>query len=146
MSLRILLLVAGLLMIRCGNSSSNGHEHNEGDTDSTSPNQVLYDQVMDIHDEVMPKLQDLYTLKKGLEDKIAATPNISAEEKQMLEKRIVILDSVSQLMMDWMHRFSQKPDSTDQEAAREYLESEMEKIRKVREAMLEAIASEKGSK
>ena len=146
MSIRLLLLVAGLLMIRCGNPSSNGHEHSENDADSTSTNQVLYDQVMDIHDEVMPKMQDLYTLKKGLQDKIATTPNISAEEKQMLEKRIVVLDSVSQLMMDWMHKFSPRPDSTDQEAAREYLESEMEKIRKVREAMLEVIASEKGSK
>ena len=101
---------------------------------------------MDIHDEVMPKMQDLYMLKKGLQDKIAATPGMSSEEKQNLEKRILVLDSVNQLMMDWMHKFSPRSDSTDQEAAREYLESEMEKIRKVREAMLEAIASEKGSR
>lgn len=149
MSIRIFFLVASLLMVRCGNPSSNALEQNENEADSTSTNQVLYDQVMDIHDEVMPKMQDLYSLKKGLQDKIAATPNISAEEKQVLEKRIVVLDSVSQLMLDWMHtmsKFDLKSDSTDQEAAREYLESELEKIRKVREAMLETIASEKESK
>lgn len=145
MNRRILLPVIALLLIRCGSPASNGNEHNENDGDSTSTNQALYDQVMDIHDEVMPKMQDLYILKKGIQDKIAATPNMVIEEKQKLEKRISNLDSASQLMMDWMHNFTPLSDTTDQEAAREYLESEMEKIRKVREAMLEAIASEKGS-
>ena len=99
---------------------------------------------MDIHDEVMPRMEDIYSLKKKLQDEIAASPDMAAEERVNLENRIANLDSVSNMMMDWMHRFSPLPDTVSQEAAREYLESEMDKIRKVREAMLEIIEAEKG--
>ena len=122
-----------------------GHEHEGPDGDSTNANRALYDQVMDIHDEVMPKVGDIYELKKKLLEKIASTPNMVAEEKSKLEKRIADLDSVGEMMMGWMHSFQPLPDTVDQERAREYLESEMEKIRKVKEAMLEIIEKEKGS-
>lgn len=141
---RILFLLVLLAILSCGKPSGEQNT-STSDTDTTSTNQALYDQVMDIHDEVMPKMEDIYTLKKKLQDQIAATPDMVVEEKQALERRIARLDSVGNLMMDWMHKFSPVPDSVDQEIAREYLESEMERIRKVREAMLEAIASEKGS-
>ncbi len=42
-------------------------------------------------------------------------------------------------MMDWMHNFQPLPDSADQEKAREYLESEMERVMKVRELTNETI-------
>ena len=122
-----------------------GHEHEGPEGDSTNANRALYDQVMDIHDEVMPKVGDIYELKKKLLEKIASTPNMVAEEKSKLEKRIADLDSVGEMMMGWMHSFQPLPDTVDQERAREYLESEMEKIRKVKEAMLEIIEKEKGS-
>jgi regulator of replication initiation timing len=146
MKISILFIIGtvGLFAVGCGGSSTNSHEH-DSDSDSSSTNQALYDQIMDIHDEVMPKSQDIYDLKKLLKDKIAATPDMVVEERQKLEQRIAKLDSVDKMMMDWMHNFSPLPDSIDQEAAREYLESEMEKIRKVKDAMLEAVASEKGS-
>lgn len=139
----ILLALLAFITMNCSNPSREGHA--SGDADSVSANQVLYDQVMDIHDEVMPKMEDIYTLKKKLQDQIQSTPTLTSEERQQLEKRIANLDSVGNMMMDWMHQFSPLPDSLGQEEAREYLESEMEKIRKVREAMLGIIASEKGS-
>jgi regulator of replication initiation timing len=144
MNTRFLFLLIALAIFSCGRPSAE-QSSSATDADTTSTNQALYDQVMDIHDEVMPKMEDIYTLKKKLQDQIAATPDMVVEEKQALEKRIARLDSVGNLMMDWMHKFSPVPDTVGQEAAREYLESEMEKIRKVREAMLEAIESEKGS-
>lgn len=144
MNTRILFLLVSLAILSCGKPSGD-QSTSTSDIDTTSTNQALYDQVMHIHDEVMPKMEDIYTLKKKLQDQIAATPDMVVEEKQALEKRIARLDSVGNLMMDWMHKFSPVADTVDQEVAREYLESEMEKIRRVREAMLEAIASEKGS-
>ena len=138
-------LVAIVLAAGCGKSTSDEHDHDASSADSTSPTQALYDQVMEIHDEVMPKMQDLYTLKKKLQDQIAAAPGMVAEERQKLERRIAALDSADKMMMDWMHKFSPLPDSVDQEAAREYLESEMERIRKVKDAMLEIIQKEQGS-
>lgn len=140
----MLFLLVSLAILSCGKPSGD-QSTSTSDIDTTSTNQALYDQVMHIHDEVMPKMEDIYTLKKKLQDQIAATPEMVVEEKQALEKRIARLDSVGNLMMDWMHKFSPVADTVNQEVAREYLESEMEKIRRVREAMLEAIASEKGS-
>ena len=104
-----------------------------------SPNTALYDKVMELHDELMPKMEEIYNLKKEMQDELAKTPEMVAEKKQELEKTIVYLDSANNQMMDWMHKFNPLPDSVDQEAAREYLETEMEKIRKVKDIMAEAI-------
>jgi regulator of replication initiation timing len=104
-----------------------------------SPNQALYDQVMDVHDEVMPKMDEIMKLKRSLQDQIANSPDLVLERKEQLERVIANLDSANNAMMNWMHEFNPLPDSVDQEKAREYLESEMERIRKVKTTMLESI-------
>lgn len=135
------LFAFSVILISC-NQNKKEHHHEGGNADSGNPNQALYDQVMDIHDEVMPKMQDIYELKRKLQDSLAVA---SEDKKIAYEQRIAALDSADHLMMDWMHKFNPLPDSADQEEAREYLESEMEKIKKVKEAMLEVIAKEKGN-
>lgn len=125
------------------------HEHHVSDASTgDNPNSALYDQVMDIHDEIMPRVEDIYQLKKQIQDKIAATTDMTADKKQELEQVIAELDSADRSMMDWMHTFRPLADSVDQEKARAYLESEMEKIKKVKELMTETIerAKELGSK
>ena len=111
----------------------------DGDEESEGPNQALYNQVMDIHDEIMPKMEDIYRLKKGFLEEIANAPAMPAEQKKNIEIMISALDSANNAMMDWMHHFNPKPDSTDQEAAREYLETEMERIKKVRDLTNETL-------
>ena len=104
-----------------------------------SPNQILYDQVMDVHDEVMPKMDEIMKLKRELQEQIANTPDMVVERKQQLEKIISNLDSASNAMMDWMHKFNPLPDTADQEKARAYLEGEMERVKNVKTLMLESI-------
>ena len=94
---------------------------------------------MKVHDEVMPKLDDIYKLKEQLKDKIANTPDMVAEKKQEIEGIISRLDSASEGMMVWMRNFNPLPDSIGEEEAREYLESEMEKIKKVGEDVRKAL-------
>jgi hypothetical protein len=137
------IYLLAVILFGCGGQSQDS-QNGTSDSDNGDPNQVLYEQVMDIHDEVMPKTGELYSLKQKLQEQIAAAPDMVVEERQKLEQRIARLDSVNKLMMDWMHYFT-LPDSVTDEAKREYLESEMEKIKQVREAILETIASEKGS-
>lgn len=115
------------------------HTHNHDAPTEEGPNQVLYDQVMDIHDDVMPKMDEIMKLKRQLQEQIASSPDMVAERKAELEQMISNLDSASQAMMNWMHEFNPLPDTVDQEKAREYLESEMERIRKVKTLMLETI-------
>ena len=87
-----------------------------------------------------------FLLKKKLQDEIAATPDMVIEKRKNLERRIANLDSVRQLMMKWMHEFNPLPDTVDQETRRAYLELEMERIRKVKAAILEAIQQENTNK
>lgn len=137
------LFIVGLLVLAaCGKGGEHQHSNSDSSTDD-SPNQALYDQVMDVHDEVMPKMDDIMKLKRELQDKIANSPDMVVERKEQLEKVIANLDSASNAMMTWMHEFNPLPDSIDQEKAREYLESEMERIRKVKTLTLESIEKAK---
>jgi hypothetical protein len=102
------------------------------------PNQALYDQVMAVHNEVMPKTGEIYQLKKELKDKILVEPGRSKD----FEQAIAELDSADHSMMDWMHKFNE-PDSVTQEVAREYLENEMVKINQVKELINTSIQKAK---
>ncbi len=126
------LLIGLFLMVGCGKSGHHEH-HDEDESESSNPNQALYDQVMDIHNEVMPRSDEIYQLKKEIKDKIANTTNLQPDKKKQLELVIAELDSADRSMMDWMHKFKPLPDSANQELAREYLENEMERIKNVRE-------------
>lgn len=125
------LFLSLLLLTACGKSGN--HEHHDQDETTDNPNQALYDQVMDVHNEVMPKSDEIYQLKKEIQDKITSTPNLVADKKKQLDQIIAELDSADHSMMDWMHKFKPLRDSANQELAREYLENEMERIKKVRE-------------
>ncbi len=142
----LLIAASFLLLISCGKTSDHSQHETGGTVDGESPNKALYDQVMDIHDEVMPKMQDLYALKLELLEKLAQSPNLETYKKEELQRAISDLDSTSNAMMDWMHNFNPLPDSTNQEAAREYLETEMESIKKVRALTNETLERAKAIK
>jgi hypothetical protein len=130
-------LIIALTIVGC-QKSENVHNHDEGNpTESDSTNTILYNQVMDIHDEVMPKMEGLYNKKKDLQARLAASP--PADLKKQLEAEVAEVDSASKLMEDWMHEFNPPADTTDAEVIRAYLESEMVKVKQVKEAMEEAL-------
>jgi hypothetical protein len=87
----------------------------------------------------MEKMQDIYNLQQELKKKIEQTKDLSAEHMLKLNQSLTQLDSANDAMMKWMRAYNPLPDSADREAAREYLETEMERIRRVREAMTEAL-------
>lgn len=139
-----LLLVALSLLWSCGQKSGeDGHDHDANHDAEGGGNQALYDEVMKVHDEVMPKMDDIYKLKEQLKDKIANTPDMAADKKQEIEGIILRLDSASEGMMVWMRNFNPLPDSTGEQEARDYLESEMEKIKKVGEDVRKALEEAK---
>jgi hypothetical protein len=133
------LTIASAMPYAC-TTKTHDHSGNSMDTTDGSGNQVLYNQVMDIHDEVMPKTEHLYNLSKELKAKMAEAK--TDEEKQQLQVRIAYLDSVNNMMMDWMHEFRPPSDTTDAEVARAYYETHLEKVKKVREAILLAVEKE----
>jgi len=96
-----------------------------------------------VHDEVMPKMNDMYKLKEGLKKQIANTPEMVEEKKEEIESAIFKLDSASEGMMVWMRNFNPIPDSLGKDKARAYLEDQKEKVQKVKQEMLKAIEGAK---
>ena len=85
-SIQKLIFLGFLVTISCNKSGK--HDHHEENAPSGNPNQALYEEVMDVHDEVMPKTDEIYRLKKELQDKIAKTPDMVADKKKELEQII----------------------------------------------------------
>lgn len=137
--------IIAIVLFGCGQKSG---EHDHGDAVSESieegGNQALETEVNKIHDDAMAKMEKLYNRKGKLKDTLVNTPGLSDEKKKEIEAAIATLDSANKGMTDWMHEFQPFPDSLyGEERAREYLENEMEKIKKVRENMLEALQKSK---
>jgi len=117
-------------------SCQKNNDEQKGTTDG--PNQALYNDVMRIHDEVMPKMDDLYKAKTTLKTRLEL-PGIDENEKQEITRRIAAIDSASNGMMVWMRQFNPLPDSLGEDKARAYLEGELVKVKKVRDDILAAL-------
>lgn len=130
-----LIVLGTIFLSACGQSGKN--DQVKLDSLKTA-HQALYNQTMDIHDEVMPKMDALYTRKKSLQDSIAKTPRLTAEAKAAIERRIQVIDSASSAMMVWMRQFNPS-DSVTSIAYGEYIKKELEKVKLVQAQMLEAL-------
>lgn len=146
-TLRLIVWLAIFSLASCSKTGDHSSmNHGSDQMQEEGPNQALYNQMMDVHDEVMPKMDEIMKLKRELQEQVASAPDMVIEQRQELENVISNLDSANNAMMNWMHRISEfnpLADSVDQEKAREYLESEMEEIKKVKELMTESIEKAK---
>ena len=103
----------------------------------------LESEVMTIHDEVMPKMDDIMTLKGKLSKKILSLDSLQNEGisgNALAEQRIKATDlnqklnESDKLMMDWMHSY--RGDSAKKlksEQAILYFENEKKKIEEVQQ-------------
>ena len=97
-------------------------------------------QVIAIHDEAMPLMSDLYSHKKIIRARIAATPALSAEKKTEADALLQKLDSADQSMRVWMRKFSEvKTTDVSEDEALANLKAEGEKISKVKDQMNAAV-------
>lgn len=135
----IAIIALSVFFTGCGQNSSE-HDHATHDPAQDGGNQELYDEVMRIHDEVMPKMNDLHKAKNSLKTRLAM-PGVSESERKQVEGQIARIDSASEAMMVWMHQFEPIPDSAGEEKARAYLEQELEKIKEVRKEILDVLAT-----
>lgn len=106
------------------------------------------DKVIDVHDEVMPKLGLVMNLRKQVLAKATAlsTDNPESEAVSSLEDLAAELDVARKGMMTWMNDWSKssKPhvngESTE-EQQKAYFSAEMERVTKVKDDINSAIAS-----
>jgi hypothetical protein len=116
-----------------------GHDAHAQDKTDISENEKLYNEVMKVHDEVMPKMNDIHKLKMSIRERIEKNPNLPKAERLKLDAMYAKLDSANEGMMVWMREFRPLPDSLGEEKAKRYLENEMERVNAVRQKMLDAI-------
>lgn len=104
------------------------------------------DEVLDIHDEVMPKMGEVMNLKrKVLEKAQAESDSIKVNELRSLAKD---LDQASEEMMVWMREWSKNSqphvnEESDLEDRKAFFAKEMEKVTKVKEDINNSIAAAK---
>lgn len=136
-SIRTIILLSVVLSLAACKKETSSTSTNE--SEAAQGNQALYDSVMAVHDEVMPKMNDIYKLKNQLKKKLSISDSLTNEKKEKIERTISALDSANDGMMIWMREFNPLPDSLGKEEAREYLMREMEKVKKVRKDIYSAI-------
>lgn len=103
------------------------HQYSKDDEQKTNP---LYNQVMAIHDSVMPEMSTIHTLKR----KLKAIEN--PDKKDLVYKKIKDLDEADEAMMSWMASFK-VPDDTS--AVEIYLSGEKEKISVISNLIFQSI-------
>lgn len=119
-----LFFVLAILNIACNNSAN-----------QTVEQQQAWDQMMAVHDDVMPKTSDLNRMTTQLRTKIAALDSTQQDTKNKMMDAIQALERAEEGMMSWMAEV-QDPEilrgehKTHAEIMR-YLEEEKDKVDRV---------------
>ncbi|MEO9475012.1 MAG: hypothetical protein ABJG41_05745 [Cyclobacteriaceae bacterium] len=113
------LIVLAAMIVSCTPSKKEAEE------------KPLMDQVMEVHDAVMPKMGSLMKVKKQLMAKADTADSVASEELKTLAQEI---DLANEAMMDWMRNFDPNFEGTEDEV-KEYLMKKKKGIEKVAEAM-----------
>lgn len=132
-----LLAITGLILAltACGANKKSKEELEKAERDTR------FEQVMAIHDEVMPKMSDIRKLKKALQAKADTTDasDSSGAAIEPLSEMIYELEEASESMMVWMRAFSEPDQEMPHDEAMKYYDEEMAKIQEVKNKMLQAI-------
>lgn len=96
---------------------------------------ILHDQVMEIHDEIMPQMSTINKLKKQIRS--------LNEDNKTTERLNAIADltAADDAMMDWMAAYKKPKENTPESIS--YLNNQMKKIAEVKTQMTNAINNAK---
>ena len=100
-------------------------------------NKELYNQVMDIHDEMMPKMGAFHSMRKALGTKMSFSDSLGFSMEQ-LQNDLALVDSADHAMRVWMREFN--PDEYKGDELTVYLKAELVKVLEMKEIMNRALA------
>lgn len=107
-------------------------------------NEILKQEVIAIHDEVMPKMDELKKLKKEITQKsneLTANSTGSSEEIERLNRIAVGLDAAFEGMFVWMRQFKSTYEDMTQEEVEKYLLDQKIKVQEVNDEIKASIAA-----
>ncbi len=98
----------------------------------------IHDEVMVIHDEVMPKMGEMHQLRMALEDRMSNMDSVSA---QPYHNAIESLHQGEEMMWSWMNEYKRPTSSTPESI--QYVQDQKKIISEVAEKMTMAIVQAK---
>lgn len=134
----IILVITGIIASSCGGKST---DTDEAAVEATAIEDVLYKEVMDVHDEVMPKMGDIMRLKGSLHEKLdsISLQDANKEQRRILEQAIIELEEADEAMMQWMRNFQPQDKVAEKEKVINYYKQQKVEIKGVKTKMLQAI-------
>ncbi len=130
----------------CSNSQADSTETAESSRFSSAATEHSFNEVMAIHDEVMPFIGEMKRSKKELQAhkvQLEQTPEPSNEEIAKVEEAIQLLTAGDSSMFDWMKKFKSPTPATPETEALPYLTQEKQKVEVVSQTMKEAMNKSK---
>lgn len=133
-------------------SCSSGGEEKKGKGKEASPEEMkevkqLQEKVIKVHDEMMPKMGDIKSMKKeakNLSDSLRDAGDTAVATR--LDKTVTRLEKGHKSMMNWMRQFEkpyhEKPDTLRSASASEaidYLKGQQKKVNAMRDTMMGAL-------
>lgn len=106
--------------------------------ESASDQPSMKEQVMAVHDEVMPKMGDLMKARKALLAKLETTTD--STEVAKLKQLAAEIEAANEGMMVWMRNFDPNFSGTEAETEA-YLNDQLKSVEKVKSDMLNALAA-----
>ncbi len=99
--------------------------------------------VMEIHDEVMPEMETIYSLNKKMKSKIDSLKSVgtATTEIERFQRYSARLETAEKAMMDWMHNSVFQFEGVSEDSAMMILDRQEQEIIEVKKQMLQSIDS-----
>lgn len=141
----LLLLFLGVFYA-CQGGGSKSANNGKFSPEELEKQQILWDDLIAVHDEVMPKIGNIHKISRQLRNYADTTAGLSPDVTEKIGQTVEMLDKADESMFSWMNDLRQlKPlqDTEKHEDILNYLKEEQKTMNKVKRDMLESI--EKGS-
>ncbi len=140
------LLLSFGLFVACNGSSTKSDSDSKFSAEELKEQQDLWDDLMIVHDEVMPKISNIHKLGRQLKNYSETTEDVPNLVKEQIAATVGLLDEADESMFSWMNNLRQLKPLQDTEKHEDiviYLRAEQDRMDKVKKDML--ISIEKGS-
>ena len=107
-----------MFLVACGNQKEQANECSTLECEQ----QALYDQIILVHDEVMPRLSEISTLKARIEAEMNLATDSLAKSDWL--HHLKALDAADESMWVWMRQFDSQMDSVATDTSYKYFENQ----------------------
>ena len=141
--MKLSILFALVILASCAGSSSEERKNGYSDVPK-NPEDSLFQDVMDLHDQAMAKTRKLTGYREQLNSKIDSLKKVKSPAKESLTKQYAELSNelkqADDNMHEWMDKFSIDSAQDDTKRRIAYLESEKTKVSAVKDHIFAALS------